>query len=223
MSQNTDPTEEQHEEESSKAEMTIKGRASKRGLPLSRRTTLQLAGAAGAAGMLSSPSGAREAEAALGGLEGANLSTTEELLDSKAPADHGNDAHQPEFALLEEEIESPSGIIAMYEGTGSSIPSGWRLCDGSGGTPDLRNRFVVAAGREYDIGDTGGSNEHQLTVSEMPRHRHNYRRQRNSRRGRNRNTNRPRFERNRNTNNTGGDQPHENRPPYYALAYIQKE
>lgn len=43
----------------------------------------------------------------------------------------------------------PAGLIAMYYGplinigTGSLI--GWRLCDGTNGTPDLRNRFVYGA------------------------------------------------------------------------------
>ena len=34
----------------------------------------------------------------------------------------------------------------MWSGSTSSVPDGWRLCDGGGGTPDLRNRFVIGAG-----------------------------------------------------------------------------
>lgn len=40
----------------------------------------------------------------------------------------------------------PIGTILPYTGSLSSIPSGWRLCDGSNGTPDLRNRFVMGWG-----------------------------------------------------------------------------
>lgn len=49
----------------------------------------------------------------------------------------------------------PSGIIVMWSGV--STPSGWNLCDGTNGTPDLRNRFVVAAGTTYPLNTTGGS------------------------------------------------------------------
>lgn len=39
----------------------------------------------------------------------------------------------------------PTGIISMWSGSIASIPSGWLLCDGTNGTPDLRNRFVIGA------------------------------------------------------------------------------
>jgi hypothetical protein len=39
----------------------------------------------------------------------------------------------------------PSGGIIMWSGTIATIPSGWLLCNGSSGTPDLRNRFVIGA------------------------------------------------------------------------------
>jgi microcystin-dependent protein len=38
-----------------------------------------------------------------------------------------------------------SGMIMMWSGTIASIPTGWLLCNGSSGTPDLRNRFIVGA------------------------------------------------------------------------------
>lgn len=38
-----------------------------------------------------------------------------------------------------------TGMIMMWSGTIATIPSGWALCDGSGGTPDLRNRFIIGA------------------------------------------------------------------------------
>lgn len=39
----------------------------------------------------------------------------------------------------------PSGLISMWSGTIATIPSGWLLCNGSSGTPDLRNRFIIGA------------------------------------------------------------------------------
>jgi microcystin-dependent protein len=62
----------------------------------------------------------------------------------------------------------PIGGIIMWSGT--TVPSSWALCNGSNGTPDLRNRFIVAADSltktgittqfgisPYDPGDVGGS------------------------------------------------------------------
>jgi hypothetical protein len=51
----------------------------------------------------------------------------------------------------------PSGCILMWSGSIASIPSGWLLCDGASGTPDLRNRFVVGAGSTYGVNATGGT------------------------------------------------------------------
>jgi hypothetical protein len=50
----------------------------------------------------------------------------------------------------------PSGAIVMWSGSIGSIPSGYYLCDGQNGTPDLRDRFVVGAGNTYAVGNTGG-------------------------------------------------------------------
>jgi len=51
----------------------------------------------------------------------------------------------------------PSGSIIMWSGSIASIPSGWLLCNGSSGTPDLRDRFVVGAGSTYAVNATGGT------------------------------------------------------------------
>lgn len=40
------------------------------------------------------------------------------------------------------------GII-MFSGTAAEVPANWNLCDGTNGTPDLRNKFVIAA-QSYD-------------------------------------------------------------------------
>lgn len=45
----------------------------------------------------------------------------------------------------------PSGGIIMWKGTVATIPSGWVLCNGSNGTPDLRDRFIVGATQD-DLG-----------------------------------------------------------------------
>lgn len=49
------------------------------------------------------------------------------------------------------------GLIAEYFGTIATIPSGWQLCDGTNGTPNLLDKMIIGAGDTYSIGDTGGS------------------------------------------------------------------
>jgi len=71
----------------------------------------------------------------------------------------------------------PSGLIAIWSGSTGSIPSGWVLCNGTNGTPDLRNSFIVGAGSTYAVGATGGSADaivvsHTHTVTD-PGHKHN--------------------------------------------------
>jgi len=51
----------------------------------------------------------------------------------------------------------PTGVIAMWSGSIATIPSGWYLCNGTNGTPDLRDRFIVGAGNTYTPSGTGGS------------------------------------------------------------------
>ena len=119
-----------------------------------------------------------------------------------------------------------TGMIMMYNG--SSAPSGWAICDGQNGTPDLRDRFIVGTGSSYSLGNTGGANSVTLTTAQMPSHKHTTSVD---------NTNL--FPSSGQTsigfggagsypattftmNNEGGGQAHENRPPYYALMFIMK-
>jgi microcystin-dependent protein len=122
-------------------------------------------------------------------------------------------------------VAAPSGVITLWSGSIASIPSGWYLCDGNNSTPNLRDRFVVGAGSSYAVGDTGGEATHVLTVGEMPAHKHAL--------GYSFSNGTVVSEvRSGDTSgaspdssmmeNTGGGAAHENRPPYYALAYMMK-
>jgi len=52
------------------------------------------------------------------------------------------------------------GMIILWSGAVADIPLSWRLCDGSGGTPNLENSFVVGAGDTYVVGASGGAANH---------------------------------------------------------------
>lgn len=60
----------------------------------------------------------------------------------------------------------PVGGIIMWSGAHDALPVGWALCDGTSGTPDLRDRFVVGAGNTYAAGDTGGAATASVTSEE---------------------------------------------------------
>lgn len=84
----------------------------------------------------------------------------------------------------------PRGIITMWSGATNAVPSGWALCDGNNGTPNLKDRFIVGAGQSYGVGNTGGSITQTpsvwtgatgtgiqvggtaLTIDQMPSHNH---------------------------------------------------
>ena len=81
-----------------------------------------------------------------------------------------NDAMRNMLSIIRTAL--PSGIISMWSGTISEIPDGWYLCDGTNGTPDLRDRFVVGASDGADPGGTGGASTQTLSVGNLPAHTH---------------------------------------------------
>jgi hypothetical protein len=73
------------------------------------------------------------------------------------------------------------GMVMMWSGTIPDIPAGWGLCDGTVGTPDLRNRFVIGSGNIYATGATGGSadavvvaHSHNLSIDSGGAHNHSH-------------------------------------------------
>lgn len=142
----------------------------------------------------------------------------------------------------------PRGLIAMWNGT--QVPNGWALCNGQIvndlQTPDLSGKFVVgwqSGNEDYNlIGNTGGQEEVTLTTPEIPSHVHNFADAyfieanpdlvgANGTQwiGNNLSGSHKTDRDNsyvclwdHDTRATGGGQPHENRPPYYVLAYIIK-
>ena len=130
----------------------------------------------------------------------------------------------------------PSGGIILWSGSTGSVPSGWYLCDGTNGTPDLRNSFIVGAGNTYAVGATGGtadaivvSHTHTATVTD-PGHLHaggwvqsgNLSRANTDTTGSYSNTATAVTGITVANSTTGVSGTNQNLPPYYALAYIQK-
>ncbi|MFX0174848.1 MAG: hypothetical protein ACFE85_01305 [Candidatus Hodarchaeota archaeon] len=80
-----------------------------------------------------------------------------------------------EMAFIEKETNDPSipiGLIVMWAGLIDSIPAGWELCNGSNGTPDLRDNFIRGAPPGVDPGMLGGHLTHNHTYTEIPTHTH---------------------------------------------------
>lgn len=94
-----------------------------------------------------------------------------------APA--GNNSTQLATTAFVFQNSVPIGAILMWGGSILSLPQGYALCDGTAGTPDLRNRFIVGSGSTYSTGSTGGSadavvvsHNHTTQVTD-PGHTHN--------------------------------------------------
>lgn len=163
-----------------------------------------------------------------------------EAFGAVSPAQAARDMQSMLLAYLESS-DTMIGSIHTYAGP---LPPGVLECDGAAylradypllydrldaayhvdsdifTVPDLRGRFIVGAGLGYDLRDTGGLSHVTLTVDQMPSHSHGYN------------------EATINdvdledvgipqpavayalpslTGTAGGDEAHENRPPYYAL------
>ena len=65
-----------------------------------------------------------------------------------------------------------TGMIILWYGDTSNIPGGFVWCDGQNSTPDLRDRFIIGAGDNFNAGNTGGSNSVTLSEANLPSHRH---------------------------------------------------
>ena len=131
------------------------------------------------------------------------------------------------------EIDSiPSGVVVSWYGDKANVPSGWAICDGTNGTPDLRDRFIVGAGNSYALKATGGSNTVSLTADQNGPHSHS------GTTSSSQQTVVPGSDllgtHSNNmgkwgtvnitltTESSGKGIAHENRPPYYALYFIMK-
>ena len=136
-------------------------------------------------------------------------------------------------------------MMLAWSGSPSDVPVGWALCDGNNGTPDLRGRFILGISNIHLLNQIGGEENHLLTLSEMPSHNHfgvtDYSGDHQHLTGSI--TPGPHMKggdgyqfatanqytgiagnhfHNVNIGFSGGNQPHNTMPPFYALAYIMR-
>lgn len=131
---------------------------------------------------------------------------------------------------LQSRILPPGTNPQLYFGSVADIPEGWYLCDGDDGRPNLKGMFIAGLDPDdpdYDeIGKTGGAKKVALTAANNGPHSHSYTqytldqtvsKNGSGIRGLNENNSQSG---NFSTGSSGTGTPHENRPPYYTLAYI---
>jgi hypothetical protein len=109
---------------------------------------------------------------------GATLTTTSDITTSgnvvvaTAPTsgNHATNKTYVDAKVLSAQL--PVGTVIMWYGSLGSLPTGYHLCDGTSGTPDLRDRFVYGAGGTVTIGATGGNNSISTTTASAGGHFH---------------------------------------------------
>jgi len=136
----------------------------------------------------------------------------------------------------------PKGSIEIWTQNLTLIPNGWAICDGTGGTPNLLSKFVRGvASAVTDPGVTGGLDTVTLTSSQIAAHNHtavSYSHTHTIPAGTGDSSGGARYTNtgdqddsqntgsrdppNQNLIATGGNGVHENKPPFYEIAYIIK-
>jgi Microcystin-dependent protein len=129
------------------------------------------------------------------------------------------------FVLCDGRALNIADYPALYDklGTLHNTVGGVTTPEGQFRIPDLRHRFIVgydASDDDYNaIGKIGGEKTHVLTIDEMPAHTHTQ----SGKDSHNSGTSGSGADSGTtNTGSTGGSQAHENRPPYYTLAYVMR-
>lgn len=148
--------------------------------------------------------------------------------------------------VVTQSLEVLPGTVTAFSGTFNDgfpidkntglVNKEWHLCDGTNGTPDLRSRFIYGGGGSNN-GATGGEVSHTLTEAELPalsgeagfyiRYNNGQTASGILKQSYNTTGKFPSFATENCTSSVvkiafGGNQPHNNMPPYYVLAYIMK-
>ena len=97
-----------------------------------------------------------------------NLTTTGNLKTGSITSQSGTISGKVSNNIIEQVI--PIGAIVAWSGTISTIPKGWKLCDGHNNTPNLVGRFIF--GSNTHLKTIGGGAPLKISLSEMPAHTH---------------------------------------------------
>jgi len=144
--------------------------------------------------------------------------------------------------ILDSKGKEITDVNAYIAAVKSKLPFGWTICDGKEyqaldgskiETPDLSGKFILGAGSKYKPGATGGAETVTLNTNQIPKHRHSfgdtYNNKKNYGEGKGyaggdgdnywklSSTSPTDY-----TSYVGGNQAHENMPPYYTFVYLMK-
>lgn len=133
---------------------------------------------------------------------------------------YGNSVVPETYLLCNGQAVSRTDYPELFAIIGTSFGSG----DGSTtfNVPDYRDKFVLGAGGDVNLAETGGEKEVTLTVEQMPAHNHNV--LASSIGGSDETVVRGTYKALGRglTQNAGGGKPHNNMPPYVGTYYIIK-
>jgi microcystin-dependent protein len=169
--------------------------------------------------------------------------TSGQFLMSQGPGE------TPQWGSAEIPDAFSPGMIILWSGLTSTVPTGWALCNGTNGTPNLTDRFIIGAGNTYGVNQTGGykdatlvSHNHTASVGAAGGHSHSVSTSGQSSGypiqvseeqiyGSGQNNMGMKFSTDSvgahthtvNIGNKGSSATNRNLPPYYALAYIMRK
>lgn len=153
------------------------------------------------------------------GKDGVDGKIPQKGVDYWTPADVQEIVSQAVTGVLKEKTAILKELIPVGSPYASKVNVDPSVVLGFGTWEKVEDRFILAASENYPSGSTGGEATHILTVEEMPSHTHKLRGESGSVAS---GSSYSRFSGSGTSEfssitETGGSQPHNNMPPYYAM------